>query len=254
MVALGTKLRKNNVLGVQFWESHNQELGFKLYQVKEKSQCEHWSVISTFKLRLKLSSFCWIFINVFIFHCAVFLVSVTLVLWINERCSWLAKLFNLNIHLFVCFICSSTFLWQLNTFITACIKSGWNKLRDLVSLLASGCLPFWARGRYFAFVCRIMLFESESWRFKEENVIRLQRNDPRMFRWVCNVRPQHRISTKELKIRLNLNKVGNFYRIKDYSDLVIRKKCKRMLSLLNKESSRLVLVSSENYLRKHGMR
>lgn len=85
-------------------------------------------------------------------------------------------------------------------------------------------------------------------------MIRLQRKDPRLFRWMCNVRPEHRISTKELKIRLNFNKVGNFYGIKDYSDLVIRKKWKRMLSLLNKESSRLVLVSSENYLRKHGMR
>ena len=35
--------------------------------------------------------------------------------------------------------------------------------------------------------------------------IKLERNDPMMFGWMCNVRPEDRIFAKELKIRLNLN-------------------------------------------------
>ena len=37
---------------------------------------------------------------------------------------------------------------------------------------------------------------------EEEHVIKLEINDGRMVRWMCNVKPEDRISEKELRTRL----------------------------------------------------
>ena len=39
-----------------------------------------------------------------------------------------------------------------------------------------------------------MLYESEFWPVKLEDVIRLEQNDTKMVRWMCNVRPEYRMS------------------------------------------------------------
>ena len=52
-----------------------------------------------------------------------------------------------------------------------------------------------------------MLYGSESvgsWPVKEESVIRSERNDARMGRWIYNIRPQDRIPEEELRTRLKL--------------------------------------------------
>lgn len=89
-----------------------------------------------------------------------------------------------------------------------------------MSLIPSGGLPFRAKADYIlhqhALLCYIKVTPGQ---FKRK--IKLERNDPRMFGWMCNVRPEDRIFAKELKIRLKIT--GNLYRIKDYSGLVIRK-------------------------------
>ena len=52
-----------------------------------------------------------------------------------------------------------------------------------MSLLASRMLPLGAKGRlYSAWVHRIILVASETWSTKEEDVIRLERNNARMVR------------------------------------------------------------------------
>ena len=50
----------------------------------------------------------------------------------------------------------------------------------------------------------IMLYESETWPGKEEDVIRLDRNDTRMVRWMHNVRSEDRTSAEEQSTRLKL--------------------------------------------------
>ena len=51
-----------------------------------------------------------------------------------------------------------------------------------------------------------MLYD-ETWSVKEEEVIRLDRNDGRMVRKICNIRPEKRIFEDELRTRLKLNSV-----------------------------------------------
>ena len=81
--------------------------------------------------------------------------------------------------------------------------SGWSKFRDLVPLLPSRGLPLGTKGRFYPeCVCSIMLFESETWPVKEEDMIKLERNNAKMVRLMCNVRPEDRISAKELTTKI----------------------------------------------------
>ena len=77
--------------------------------------------------------------------------------------------------------------------------SGCSKFRGVVPLLASRGLSLGAKARlYSACMHSIMLYWGKRWPSKEEDVIRLERNDARMVRWKCNVKPEDRISAKEL--------------------------------------------------------
>ena len=60
-------------------------------------------------------------------------------------------------------------------------RSGYCKFRDSLPLVASRGLPLGAKGRlYSACVHSVMLYGSETWPVKEEDVIRLERNDAKM--------------------------------------------------------------------------
>ena len=83
------------------------------------------------------------------------------------------------------------------------IRHGWCKFRYLVPLLASRGFPLWAKDRlYSACVRSVMLYGSETWPVKEEDVIKLEKNDVWMVRQMCNVRSEDRISAEELRTRL----------------------------------------------------
>ena len=68
----------------------------------------------------------------------------------------------------------------------------------------------------------LLLCGSEAWTVKEVNVIRLDRNDAKMFKWMWNIRSDDRISNL-IKSRSHLNTVVNIYRIEDYYDLAIQR-------------------------------
>ena len=105
------------------------------------------------------------------------------------------------------------------------IRSGWNKFTVLVPLLSSRGLQLRPKGRlYSACVRSVTLRGSETWPVKEEDVIRRERNDARMVRWMRYVTPHDRISEEELRTRL---------------------KWKRMLGLVNVEPARVAVVCPE---------
>ena len=67
------------------------------------------------------------------------------------------------------------------------IGIAWRKFRELLSLLTSRVLSLQVRGRlYEACVRSVMLYESETWVVKEEDLDHLDRNDMRMIRGTCN--------------------------------------------------------------------
>ena len=91
----------------------------------------------------------------------------------------------------------------------------------------------------------VLLFASRNtFPVKKEDVIRLERNDSRMARWICTVRPQQRISTEELRARLKLNSLRECLQNRRLQ-LFILKEWKRVLGLINLKP-RLAVVSPED--------
>ena len=69
-------------------------------------------------------------------------------------------------------------------------------------------MPLGAKDRlYFARVCSVMLYRNKTSPVKEKDLIRLEKNDTWMVRWMCNVRSEKKISAEELKTRLKLKSI-----------------------------------------------
>jgi len=59
-----------------------------------------------------------------------------------------------------------------------------------------------------AVVCEVvMLHRSETWPVRKKNEVALQRAEMKMFRWMCGVKPQDRISNKGSRERLGLDDI-----------------------------------------------
>ena len=52
-----------------------------------------------------------------------------------------------------------------------------------------------------------MLYGSETWAVKEEDLDHLDRNDMRMIRWMCNTSLKDRKSSDELRSRLSIHSI-----------------------------------------------
>ena len=88
------------------------------------------------------------------------------------------------------------------------IRSGWKKFRELLPLLTSRVISLRTKGRVFdACVRSIVLYSSETWAVKTDDLNRLERNDMRMVRWMCNVSLKDRKSSQELRDRCGLESI-----------------------------------------------
>jgi len=88
------------------------------------------------------------------------------------------------------------------------IQIGWNKFRQLVPLLTNRNISLIRRGRlYSSCVQSSMLHRSETWPFRKENEVALQRAEMGMVRWICNVKVKDRVPSKELGERLGIDDI-----------------------------------------------
>ena len=65
---------------------------------------------------------------------------------------------------------------------------------------------------YRTCVQRVMVYGSETWPMKAEDVQRLERTERMMVRWMCGVRVKNRISSEELNGRLGIVKIMEIVR------------------------------------------
>jgi len=90
------------------------------------------------------------------------------------------------------------------------IRTGWNKFKQLVPLLTNKDISLIVTGRlYSSCVQSSMLHGSETWPVRKENVVALQRAEMTMVRWMCGVKLQDRIPSKELRERLGLDDINS---------------------------------------------
>ena len=65
---------------------------------------------------------------------------------------------------------------------------------------------------YAACVRSVMVYGSETWAMKEEDVRRLERTEMQMVRWMCGARLKDEIRSSELRNRLGIDSIVNHLR------------------------------------------
>ncbi len=90
------------------------------------------------------------------------------------------------------------------------VRSVRKKFRELLLLLSSRTLPLSTKGRLFdACVRSVRLYGSETWATKVDDLQKLERNDMRMIRWICNVSLKDGHSSDQLRDRLKLDRISD---------------------------------------------
>lgn len=87
-------------------------------------------------------------------------------------------------------------------------RSGWKKFCELLPPLTSRIFSLKKKGAlYEACVWSVMLYGSETWPTKEEDIARLYRTDMSMLRWMSHVSLRDRKSSKELLDKFQLQPI-----------------------------------------------
>ena len=87
-------------------------------------------------------------------------------------------------------------------------RSGWKKFRELLPILTSRVLSMTTKGKIHESCVRsVMLYGSETWGVKEEDLVKLERNENAMIRWICGVTVKDRVASRELRDKLGLENI-----------------------------------------------
>ena len=93
------------------------------------------------------------------------------------------------------------------------IRCAWAKFRELAPILTSRGASLVVKGRvYKACVQRVMVYGSETWAMKKDDMQRLERTERMMVRWMCGVTLKNRTSSAELNSRLGMEAVSDVVR------------------------------------------
>ena len=90
------------------------------------------------------------------------------------------------------------------------IKKAWHKFREVGTILTMKGLSLKIKGRvYDTCVRSTMLYGSETWAVKVEQVQRMERTEMQMVRWMCGTKLRDRITNAELRSRLGIESVSD---------------------------------------------
>jgi hypothetical protein len=93
------------------------------------------------------------------------------------------------------------------------VRSAWAKFRELAPILTSRGASLKIKGKvYKACVQRVLVYGSETWPMKTEDMNRLKRTERMMVRWMCGVILRDRRSSGELNERLGIEGVAEVVR------------------------------------------
>ena len=85
------------------------------------------------------------------------------------------------------------------------VRCAWAKFMELSPVLTSRGASQRLKGKiYSACVQSVMIFGSETWVMKVEDMVRLERTKRMMVRWMCGVSLKDRKSNEELRSRLKI--------------------------------------------------
>ena len=84
-------------------------------------------------------------------------------------------------------------------------RCGWKKFRELLPILSSRTITLKKKGSFYqACVRPVLLYGSETWPVKEEDLVRLHRTEMSMQRWMSHATFKDKIPSKDLLTKFGL--------------------------------------------------
>jgi hypothetical protein len=93
------------------------------------------------------------------------------------------------------------------------VRCAWGKFRELFPVVGSRGVSLRVKGKiYKACVQRVLVYGSETWAMKVEDMHRLERTERMMVRWMCGVTLKNKVSSAELNRWLDIESVADVVR------------------------------------------
>ena len=102
---------------------------------------------------------------------------------------------------------------DVNAAVVARIRCAWKKFRELSPILTAKKVALKVKGKiYVSCVRSCMLYGSETWAVKEEQVSKLQRTEMRMIRWMSGVSLMEMKRSSDLRERMDVEPIDSVMR------------------------------------------
>src|SRR5580692_2573828 len=89
------------------------------------------------------------------------------------------------------------------------VRCAWSKFMELAPILTLRGASLRLKGKIYKIcVQRVLVYGSETWAAKADDIQRLQRTERAMVRWMCGVKLEDRRSNKQLLDRLQVVEIG----------------------------------------------
>src|SRR5206468_10546854 len=93
------------------------------------------------------------------------------------------------------------------------VRCAWSKFRELRPILTARGASQKVKGKmYKACVRSVVVYGSETWPMKVEDMHSLERAENMMVRWICGVTLKSKISSEELRERLGIESIQDVVR------------------------------------------
>ena len=100
-----------------------------------------------------------------------------------------------------------------NSATVARIRSAWCKFRELCGFLTKKAVSMKLKGKVYAACVRsAMVYGSETWAMTVEQMMRLERAERRMLRWMCGVSLKDKVTTVKLREQMGVDAVSDVVR------------------------------------------
>ena len=93
------------------------------------------------------------------------------------------------------------------------VQCPWGKFTELAPMLTRRGASFKMKGKIYRIcVQSVMIYGSETWPMKVEDMNRLERTERMMMRWMCSVSLKDRLPIEELRRRLDNESISELVR------------------------------------------
>ena len=93
------------------------------------------------------------------------------------------------------------------------VRAAWKNFHSLLPLLTNSGISLKVRGHaYNTCICSVLLYASETWTVKVDDIHQLVRNDNAMIRWICSAKLCEKIPMSDLRTHVGISSIKDVIR------------------------------------------